>query len=98
MLPLVATLKLGLSFQSLVQGSIGAEFNFHKVSQECLTFVPTKLVWALQSKDRVQGSVEYSQGVWAQVRTQAMCKHDNLVVTIDTIARSQMEVKTSAFT
>lgn len=74
-----------------------AEFNFHKVSQACLNFSPTGLVWALQNKDRVQGNVEYSLGVWAKVPTPAMCKHVNLVVTIDTKARIQLEVKTSAF-
>jgi len=97
MLSLVAKPTLGLSFWSQIQGSIREEFNFHKVSQACLNFLPTELVWALQNKDRLQGNVEYSQGVCAQIPTQTMCKCDNLIIVIDTKASIQLEVKTSAF-
>lgn len=76
---LVAMPKLGLSFQSLVQESVRANFNFHEVRQTCMNFLPTELVWILQNKAGVSANVEYSQGVWAQVPTQATCKHDNLV-------------------
>lgn len=44
-----------------------------------MNFLSTELVWILQNKARVSASVEYSQGVWAQVPTQATGKHDDLV-------------------
>lgn len=45
----------------------------------------------------MQANVEYSQGDWAQIPTQAMCKHGNLVVNLDAKAGIQLEVKTSTF-
>lgn len=78
-----------------------ADYNFCKMSEACLNFSSVELVGASLSLLQKQRQSARQGGVQSEsfgTRTSSShTKHDNLVVTIDTKARIQLEVKTSSF-